>query len=183
MTDMSAPRTRWWEKPDSSAPAAFISHASGDASHATEIVRVLEAARLRCWIAPRDIPAGSPWAGSIVDGIRSSRLLVVVLSARSCASPEVYREVELASRERKPMLTVRIDRTAALTGPLAFFLSSIQWVEATARPIRPQLDQLPSTVGALLNVAVTPVAGTSATRQERGDEPDRDLDLDLLTKW
>jgi len=182
VVEVSPGRVRWWEKPDSSSPAAFISHASADAAQAVEIVRVLEAAKLRCWIAPRDIPAGREWAGAIVDGIRSSRLLIVVLSARSSASPEVYREVELASRDRKPMLTVRIDRTAVLSGPLAFFLSSIQWVEATARPLRPQLSQLPSTVAALLNVTVAPTAVTSPVSEVGRDELERDLDLDELTK-
>ncbi|SDY14542.1 TIR domain-containing protein [Geodermatophilus africanus] len=179
---MSPPRVRWWERPES--PTAFISHASADATQAAEIVRVLEAARLRCWLAPRDIPVGSEWATAIVDGIRRSRLLVVVFSVRSCASPEVYREVELASRERKPMLTVRIDRTAELTGPLAFFLSSIQWFEATARPLRPQLGRLPSTVAGLLDVPVTPPPPPTAAPVS-GAQPEesiRSVSLDDLTR-
>ncbi|MGR7025647.1 toll/interleukin-1 receptor domain-containing protein [Geodermatophilus sp. URMC 62] len=181
---MSSPRVKWWEKSASSSPVAFISHASADAAQAAEIVRVLEAAQLRCWVAPRDIPAGSEWAPAIIDGIRRSRLLVVVFSVRSCASQEVYREVELASRERKPMLTVRIDRTATLTGPLEFFLSSIQWLEATARPLRPQLGRLPSTVAGLLDIPVAPAPAPDAVPVP-GVEPDesiRSVSLDDLTR-
>ena len=178
---MSPPPVRWWEKPGLTPPAAFISHASSDGPHATAIVRELEAANLRCWIAPRDIPAGEQWAGAIVGGIRRSRLLVVVFSARSCASPEVYREVELASRVHKPMLTVRIDRNAALTGPLEFFLSSIQWIDATSRPLRPQLHTLPTVVGKLLDVTVTPPPLPSIRRATHPDEVGPDLDT--LLKW
>jgi TIR domain len=167
---------KWWEKQASSSPAAFISHASADAAHAAEIVRVLEAANLRCWIAPRDIPVGEEWAGAIVEGLRRSRLLVVVLSVRSCASPEVYREVELASRAGKPMLTVRIDRSAVPTGTLQYFLSSIQWIDATARPLRPQVVSLPATVGALLDLPVAPPPSESARREAYTDEVGPDLD-------
>jgi TIR domain len=166
--------------PVESSPVAFISHASADGAHAAEIVRVLEAAGLRCWIAPRDIPAGQEWAAAIVDGVQRSRVLVVVLSARSCASPEVFREVECASRARKPMLTVRIDRNAAPTGSLEYFLSSIQWIDATARPLRPQLGSLPGTVAALLGVPVTPVP-PARTRRE-ADIEDIGPDLDTLLR-
>jgi len=184
VVELSAPRVRWWEKPEPASLTAFISHASADAAQAAEIVRVLEGAHLRCWIAPRDIPAGSEWATAIVDGIRRSRLLVVVFSVRSCASPEGYREVEIASRERKPMLTVRIDRTAVLTGPLEFFLSSIQWLEATARPLRPQLGRLPSTVAGLLDVPVdpAPVSGAAPDLDVEPDDSIRSLSLDDLTR-
>jgi hypothetical protein len=173
---VSPPTVKWWEKSDSSSPAAFISHASADGAHAAEIVRVLEAANLRCWIAPRDIPVGEEWAAAIVDGVQRSRLLVVVLSARSCASPQVYREVDCASRSGKPMLTVRIDRNAVPTGTLAYFLSSIQWIDATARPLRPQLDGLPSVVGTLLDLPVTPVPPVRPRLTTQSDELLQDLD-------
>ena len=39
----------------------FISHSSKDKIVADSIVAALEAAHIRCWIAPRDIKPGTDW--------------------------------------------------------------------------------------------------------------------------
>jgi hypothetical protein len=161
----------------------FVSHASKDSGYANEVVHFLEEAKLPCWIAPRDIPAGQTWAGAIVDGIQRSRLLVVLLTERSCASPEVHREVELASRANKHMLTVRLDTRAQLAGPLEFFLSSIQWIDATARPLVPQLHPLPVAVGTLLGIPVVPQRAPGDKRRDRDSGDGRPvISLDDLLK-
>ena len=46
----------------------FISHSATDRDAAEAICAALEAAGLACWIAPRDIPAGTPWAAAIMAG-------------------------------------------------------------------------------------------------------------------
>lgn len=58
----------------------FVSYASKDKHIADAIVAALEARRVYCWIAPRDVPAGSEWAASIIDAISAGRAMIVVLS-------------------------------------------------------------------------------------------------------
>ncbi len=79
------------------------------------------------------------------------------------------------------MLSVRIDREAILTGPLEFFLSSIQWIDATARPMRRQLEGLPRAVAALIDL---PTVRDDGIQVRRKLEPPsgEELDLDTLLK-
>src|ERR1700729_3083932 len=78
------------EAPDSSngqptAPRTssnvFISYASRDAAVATSIVDTLEQQGLKCWLAPRDVKAGAPYADAIVRAINEASAVVLVLSA------------------------------------------------------------------------------------------------------
>lgn len=168
---------RWWEE----SPAVFVSHASHDSAMADLVVRALESAGLRCWVAPRDIPAGRSWANAIVDGVASCPVLVVLLTGYSAASPEVQREVELASDGRKHMLTVRLDTRAELSGPLAYFLTSIQWIDATARPLGPQLPPLLEAVRGYLGRQAPPPSTRPPGRSERDRDPPAG-DLDALLR-
>jgi hypothetical protein len=143
----------------------------------------LETADLQCWIAPRDIPPGHSWATAIVDGINACSVLVLLLTERSAGSPEVHREVELASNGRKQMLTVRLDPRAQLSGPLAYFLASIQWIEATGRPLGRHLDPLLAAVeGCLGRPAVQPKKSGPRRRGRDEDDGRGALDLDILLR-
>jgi hypothetical protein len=136
----------------------FISHSTSDAAVARATCEALEQAGVRCWIAPRDIAPGQTWSGAIVGGIDACRVLVLVFSARANESPEVLREVELASRNRKRLLTVRIEN-AAPTGDISYFLSATQWLDAFPPPVHPRLADLVAATRNLLGMEVlTPPA-------------------------
>src|SRR5205809_263073 len=74
----------------------FISYSSADKPIADAVCAALEAKRWRCWIAPRDVLAGSEWGGAIVQAIERSRLMVLVYSSHANQSQQVIREVERA---------------------------------------------------------------------------------------
>jgi hypothetical protein len=65
----------------------FISYATDDRQVAEKVCVALEGDGIKCWIAPRDVPVGADYEEAIVDGIASSRILVLVLSSHSNASP------------------------------------------------------------------------------------------------
>ena len=67
----------------------FISYASQDKVIADGVCAKLESRHLRCWIAPRDIIAGMSYADAIIGALTSCRIVVVLLSAESIASPHV----------------------------------------------------------------------------------------------
>jgi hypothetical protein len=57
----------------------FISYSSKDKSVAEAACATLENRKIRCWIAPRDVPAGIPYAAALVNAISQSKIFVLVL--------------------------------------------------------------------------------------------------------
>ena len=96
------------EAPDAVRPL-FVSYASQDAVVADKVCAALEAAGLKCWIAPRDVRAGEPYAAAIVEAINACRMLVLVLTKSAIDSPHVLREVERASSKKRSVLSIRLD--------------------------------------------------------------------------
>ncbi|HET7855613.1 MAG TPA: toll/interleukin-1 receptor domain-containing protein, partial [Gaiellaceae bacterium] len=123
----------------------FISYASPDEPTASAICNALEAAGVRCWIAPRDIGPGESYAAAIVRAIETVRMMIVVLSESASESQQVEREVERAGNERIIFLPVRIDGSP-MSKPLEFFLSTPHWFNATTPPLADQLPRLVSVV-------------------------------------
>src|SRR5262249_43034391 len=83
----------------------FLSHAEQDRRGADEIVRVLEGDGHSCWIAHRNIPAGTPsWAGAVVAAIANSRIVIVLVTGHSLVSKQVLREVTVADDENIPLI-------------------------------------------------------------------------------
>jgi len=119
----------------------FISYASRDAGIAQELCAGLESADIPCWIAPRDVRPGEPYAAAIVQAINSCRTLVLILSKNSIDSPHVVREVERACSKRRPVLSIRMD-AADLPAELEYFVSSNHWLDASGGPVKRILPAL-----------------------------------------
>ena len=80
----------------------FLSFAEGDRSTAEHVRAQLERDGFSCWIAPRDVPPGQPWASAIVEAVDACRVMVVVFSSASNASMHVPREVQRADMRGIP---------------------------------------------------------------------------------
>ena len=106
----------------------FISHASEDAREATALCQRLEILGAKCWIAPRDIPAGTSYPEALIDGLDHASGLVLLLSAHSNDSRFVHTEVERAFSKQKRIFLIRLEEVVPCRA-LEFFLSSIQWVD------------------------------------------------------
>src|SRR5690242_4413773 len=120
---------------------AFISYSSKDKRAAETTCATLEAAGLRCWIAPRNISPGVEYATAIVDGIDNSRVVVVIFSSSANASADVRREVQLAESRNIRIVPLRIEDVAP-TEAMAYFLSAVQWIDALAPPLAAHLQSL-----------------------------------------
>ena len=114
--------------------AVFISYASRDVALADKVCAALEAAGFPCWIAPRDVRAGEPYAAAIVEALNDCRLLVLLLTKSAIDSPHVLREVERASSKKRGVLSIRLDATE-LPPELEYFLSANHWLDALSGPI------------------------------------------------
>ncbi len=107
----------------------FISYASAQQEAAERICGFLETVGKKCWIAPRDIPAGSNYGEEIIRGIEGSDALVLVFDAAANESQHVLREVERAVSKKLPVIVYRLDNTVP-SKAMEFFLLSIQWLDA-----------------------------------------------------
>lgn len=79
----------------------FISYSSKDEPLAIAIADLLESRDIHCWIACRNLPAGSNFSSVIPDAIRESPIFLLLLTQNSVASMDVLNELTLACRHRK----------------------------------------------------------------------------------
>jgi hypothetical protein len=176
-------------KPDTSrrSRAIFISYSSKDQEIAQTICAALETEGLSCWIAPRDVRGGRPYGGQIIQAIRETRILLVILSASSNESPHVMREVERAVHSRKAVLTFRIEPVAP-TDDLVYFLGTDHWLDGFAPlPLTRHFPVLIRHVRELLESNIN--AGTGDGRSDSnpyytgGDKSSWDWKTPWLDAW
>jgi TolB-like protein/Flp pilus assembly protein TadD len=155
------------EKGSRSAPSVFISYASQDATVAQEVVEALERQGLKCWIAPRDVTAGAPYAGQIIHAIDAAKASVLILSRDAAASPHVLREVERTASKRHSIVALRIDQ-APLPADFEYFLSASHWLETSAGDMG---RTLPKLVAAIQLALQTPAATPAGSRDSHPSAP------------
>ena len=121
----------------------FICHrtAAPDQDVADAICTRLEERGLRCWIAPRNILAGSQnYERDIVKGVENCRLFLFVSSFKSIYSEDCETELRAAVLADKVLYSYRIDDTA-YDGTFRRALSKVQWLDAIDDPYA-HLEQL-----------------------------------------
>src|SRR6187431_1261540 len=127
----------------------FISHSSNNRPVANAVCAALENAGIRCWIAPRDVMPGRSYSGEITRAIQQSRAFILIFSQHSNNSEQVLREVQLAANSRLHIVQFRIDAVAP-SDDLEYYLSGPHWLDAVTPPLENHLDQLKSSMKALL---------------------------------
>ncbi len=127
----------------------FISYSAKDKAIADAVCFALESRKIRCWIAPRDVRAGIPYAEALLEALDGCRVMVLLLSSNSNTSPQVMREVERAASKGAYIIPVRIE-DIALSPSLQFFIGPIQWIDAMTPPLEKHLEYLGETVGYVL---------------------------------
>lgn len=132
----------------------FISHSQKDKAIADIICDSLEQAGIDCWIAPRDIPYGTDWAGEIADAIKASKIFLFILSQNSNVSRQCPKEINIADNANIPMLCVAVDEVK-MNSALEYHLSNKQAVFVNANRIRDELDNIVYTVTSGLSDAST----------------------------
>lgn len=164
----------------------FISYSSHDQKVVEGLCGYLESRGIRCFVAYRDIPHGVVWASAIVEALDESRMMVVVFSDYFNRSEQVDREIELASLDKKNILTFRISDTA-FSGVKRYYLQNIHWIDAFPEPDA-TFGNLAEAIASLLGVAlttpkgirgldndpveqVTPIADTSTVVVSGAEEP------------
>lgn len=119
----------------------FISYSNLGAVVANQICEQLEGKSVKCWIAPRDIQPGSNWAGSIMKAIKSSKVLLLLLTKDSNESEQVMREVERAVNLKLRVICLRLENID-LSDHLEYFISAVQGIAAFDKPLEKVLEDL-----------------------------------------
>ncbi len=113
----------------------FVSYSVKDKTTADAICAALEANGIRVWIAPRDVMPGSDWGESIIEAIEQSKVMILVFSANSNASPQIKREIERAVNKGVTVVPFRIDDILP-SKTLEYFISTQHWLDAFTPPWR-----------------------------------------------
>ena len=129
---------------------AFVSHATADKKDVDRIVASLESQSIRCWVAPRDMRPGIEYGAEIINGVKSSKTLIVLLSKVSVTSRHVRAEVERAVTLGRTVYPVRLE-DVELGEALEFFLS-----------IRQRIDLFNDPTGRNLKILANAIASNAA---------------------
>jgi len=127
----------------------FISYAHHDKQAADAVCHSLEADKIRCWIAPRDILPSVDWGEAIIDALNHVKVMVLVFSSRSNASPQVKREIERAVNKGVAILPFRIENVMP-NKTFEYFLSTQHWLDALSGPLEEHLAGLNEAVKVLI---------------------------------
>jgi Flp pilus assembly protein TadD len=119
----------------------FISFASEDRKKVDEIVALLEKKGITCFLAYRDIPSGQDFILTLLNAIRRSRYVLLVLSQNSNASSYVRNEIGHAAQNNVQRILFRIEDTEP-SPSLAAYLGQSQWIDALSPYYNNPVNQL-----------------------------------------
>jgi TIR domain-containing protein len=127
----------------------FISHARKDKEIAGAICEKLESARVRCWIADRDISVGEDWTEVTRNAIGASRVMVLVLSENANAAPHIEREIAHAFYTGRQIIPLRVTDTLPRRDFL-FYLGNVRCFDAFSPPAEQHLEAFTASVNGLV---------------------------------
>ncbi len=130
----------------------FVSYSHKDKVVADAIVSYLEFKGSRCWYAPRDIVPGADWAASIMDAIRSAKVMVLLFTDYANTSTQVAREVNLAVSNGVTIIPFKMTNSMPTQG-MQYYLSTVHWLDAMSSPLDQSIKQLDARVRGFLSGA------------------------------
>jgi hypothetical protein len=133
----------------------FISYAHVDKPIADGACAKLESRSIRCWMAPRDVPPGMDFPAAIIQGIEGSRVMVLIFSSHSNASPHVLREITSAVNKGIIIVPFRIEDIIP-SKSMEYLISVPHWLDAVTPPLEQHFDHLASTIENILSGSSSP---------------------------
>ena len=128
----------------------FISYPGKDRTVADAVCAKLEENKIRCWIAPRDIPAGKNFAESIIDAIDISKVFVLIWSINTNSSEHILTEINQAFNQGIPIIPFRIQEVEP-TSAMRYYFGRTHWLDALTPPLERHIDILAGSILAILD--------------------------------
>ena len=129
----------------------FISYSHKDKNVTDAVCSILEQNKVRCWIAPRDITPGVPFAEAIIDGIKDSKVFILIYSSNSNHSPQVIKEVDRAVHHGLAIIPLRLE-DVPMSKQLEYYVSDVHWLDALTPPLEKHINKLLKVVQMLLTM-------------------------------
>ena len=107
----------------------FISYQKDDKNTANYVCQYLEELGTKCWIAPRDIPPGVDYSGSIIKAIRESSALILIASERVISSRHILSELAIAFDAGIRLIPFFIEEVT-ISDDMLYYLRTAQWINA-----------------------------------------------------
>jgi len=149
-------------------PQVFISFASKDMEAADKVVAGLEKAGVHAWYSPRDMSSsGSQFEKQLLESIQTTKGILVLISVNASDSIYVPVEVAKAVEARKKMFVLCLDGSRP-EGTLEFYLSHIQWADATGDKFDAALERLAGDIKQTLRPEQTVLAGELFVAKKSG---------------
>lgn len=127
----------------------FIGYSLEDKLVADAACAALEAQRIPCWIAPRDILTNDDSGEAISDMLAKCHIVLLIFSSNAVDSPEVRREIDWAVSKGKIIVPLRIDDIPG-SDTFKFSHGKTHWLDALTPPLEVNLNQLCDTISRLL---------------------------------
>jgi hypothetical protein len=102
---------------------------------------LLEGEGIGTWLDRRSIAGGSSWDAAIVEGIKNSRAVAVLVSPEAMRSRNVRQELRLAMQYDKLVLPLLLAETA-YPSEVEYVLAGRQWVEVFDQPAEAWLPEV-----------------------------------------
>lgn len=144
----------------------FISYSSSDKTVADAVCAALERKQISCWIAPRDVLAGTEFGDALIKAIGACQVFVLIFSSQANESPYVRREVERAVSKGKLIVPFRIEDILP-SNAMEFALSNTHWLDALTPPLEAHLAELWDVICRLLSSDGKPKKHEGATKTAR----------------
>jgi TIR domain len=144
----------------------FISHAHKDKQFAHAICKKLESARIKCWIAERDISIGEDWTEATRNAIGSSHVMVLLLSENANAAAHMEREMAHAFYTKRVIVPLRLTETLPRRDFL-FYLGTVRFFDAFGPPAEEHLEALTTAIHGLIQ-GRTPARVEMSLRRAEG---------------
>lgn len=123
----------------------FISYSSKDKTIADAVCSKLEDQKIRCWIAPRDVPAGQNFAESIIKAINACKVFVLIWSANTNTSEHILNEINQAFDQGITIIPFRIQDVEP-TFAMRYYFGRTHWLDAITPPLEKHIGTLAATI-------------------------------------
>ena len=162
----------------------FISYSNEDKLTADAVCAMLEARRIRCWIAPRDVIPGQDYAEQLMQAIRGAGLMVLIFSSSANSSPHVMREVERAGDRGIPILPFRIEDVPP-SDSMEYYIGTTHWLDALTPPLEKHIGKLAARAQVLLAKSgrVVPEREEPARPSVAGEAPKTPVPTEPARPW
>lgn len=152
----------------------FLSYSRKDAPFVRDLSADLEARGIDVWLDTDDLSSAEDdrWRRSVVQGIRESVALVVVLSPDSVHSGSVEREITIAAEMARRIIPI-VHRACELQDGFLFELAGVQRVDFVEQPYDDALAQLTRRIGtaAQAKTVPPPIDAAADAVVSEADEP------------